>query len=93
MTRLVVKKLIWKQWNIEHIQKHNISIQETETAAKNLVAHKRGYKGRYIVIGRCDRRILSIIIVREKKGEYFVVTARDADKEERKRVYEKEKSR
>lgn len=93
MTRVVVKKLIWEQWNIEHIQKHNVSIQEAETAAKNLIAHKKGYKGRYIVIGRCKGRILSIIVVREKTGEYFVVTARDANKKERRRVYEKEKNR
>lgn len=93
MMRIRVKKLIWTQWNQEHIQKHNVTIVQVETAAKNLIAHKRGYTGRYIILGRVETRILAIIVVRERKGEYLVVTARDADKKERRRVYEKEKDR
>ncbi|MBI4064743.1 BrnT family toxin [Candidatus Gottesmanbacteria bacterium] len=93
MTRIIVKKLRWQEWNIKHIKKHHVSVTESEDAAKHLIAHKRGYKGRYIVIGRTGKRILAIIVCREKTGQYVVVTARDADKEERRRVYEKEKHR
>ncbi|MDP1722293.1 MAG: BrnT family toxin [Candidatus Gottesmanbacteria bacterium] len=91
MTRIVIKKLRWQEWNAEHVQKHHVSVAEAEDAAKHLIAHKRGYKGRYIVIGRTGERILSIIVHREETGQYVVITARDADKKERRRVYEKEK--
>lgn len=94
MTRIKVKKLVWADWNIKHVkEKHNLTVEEAETAAKNLVAHKKGYKGRYIVIGRSGKRIVAVIVVREKIGQYFAVTARDANKEERERIYEKEKNR
>lgn len=93
MTRIAVKNLIWNTWNKEHIKKHNVTLEEAETAAKNLIVHKRGYKGRYVLTGRTGTRILSIIVVREKAKKYLVVTARDADKNERRSVYAKEKNR
>ncbi len=93
MTRIKIKKLTWQDWNREHIKKHGVSVEEVETAAKNMVAHKKGYLGRYVAIGRSGARILAIIVNKEKAGYYLVVTARDASKEERKKVYEKEKSR
>ena len=94
MTRIKIKKLIWAAWNIKHIkEKHHLTVEEAEIAAKNLVAHKRGYNGRYIVIGRSGKRIVAVIVVREKTGQYFAVTARDANKDERRRIYEKEKNR
>ena len=92
MTRIKIKKLTWQGWNIEHIKKHRVSVEEVEEAAKNLVAHKRGYAGRFIAIGRSGTRIIVVIINREKTGQYFVVTARDASREERRKVYEKEKN-
>lgn len=93
MTRVVIEKLVWTEWNKEHIKKHNITIEEVEAAAKKQIVHKRGYKGRYIVTGRSRTRIISIIVVRERTKRYLVVTARDADKSERKKVYAKEKNR
>jgi len=90
MTRIKIKKLSWQDWNREHIKKHNVSVEEIETAAKNMVAHKKGYLERYIAVGRSGTRILAIIVNRERTGQYLVVTARDASKEERKKVYEKE---
>lgn len=92
MTKIKIKKLTWQSWNKEHIKKHNVSVEEVEMAAKNMVAHKKGYLGRYIAIGRSGIRILAVIVNREKTGQYVVVTARDASKEERKKVYEKEKN-
>lgn len=92
MTKIIVKKLNWSEWTIEHIRKHTVTIKEIEEAAKNLITHKSGYKGRYVLTGRSGTRILSVIVIREKTGEYLVITARDADRKERKKVYEKEKS-
>lgn len=91
MVRVKIRELVWNDHNREHIKKHNISIEEVENAIQNLIVHKKGKKGKYIAIGRTGKRILSVVIGREKTGVYYVVTARDSDKRERKIVYEKEK--
>lgn len=91
MTRIIIKKLIWDAYNIEHIKKHNVTILEIETIARNLIAHERAKEGRYAVFGRVGSRILTIIIRRERQSVYYLVTARDSAKRERKKVYEKEK--
>ena len=54
MTRIRVKKLVWNEWNTDHIKKHNVSIREIEISIINIAVHKHGYKGRYILIGRSD---------------------------------------
>lgn len=91
MTRIVVKKLVWDEWNIKHIEKHNVRAEEVEKVAKNIIVHKRAKKGRYLITGRVDLRIISVAINRKGLGIYYPVTARDAAKKERKSVYEKEK--
>lgn len=93
MTRITVKKVTWDKYNIKHIIRHNVTIKEAESALKQAIAHKKGYGGRYIVIGRTDKRILSVIVRREGPNKYFVVTAWDSDKKERRRLYEKENKR
>lgn len=90
MTRIIVKQLIWDDVNKEHIKKHDVSKEQVEEVGKNQLAHKKGHSGRYIIIGRSGARILSVVIRRIKTGIYYPVTARDADKDERRRVYEKE---
>lgn len=92
MTKIKVEKLVSDNWNIERIKKHNVVLGEVEQAVKNAVTHIHGYMGRYIVLGRSGTRILAVIVTRQKEKEYFLVTARDADKKERKKVYEKEKN-
>jgi uncharacterized DUF497 family protein len=91
MTRIVIKKLVWDEYNLELIKKHKVSVNEVEEAIKNLVTHTKGKKGKYIIIGRSGRRIISIIVGREKPNIYYPVSARDAAKKERKKVYEKER--
>lgn len=56
-----------------------------------MLYHKRTYKGRYLIVGRSGARLISIVLKRQKPGEYYVITARDASKAERRKVYEKEK--
>ena len=91
MTRITVRKLIWDNYNKEHIKKHDVTVQEVEIAIQNVIAHKKAKKGKYLVIGRAGSRILSVVIGRERTGAYYPVSARDAAKKERKIAYEKEK--
>lgn len=91
MTRIVVKQLVWDDWNSDHIKKHQVSVEEVEVVARNLITHEAAKHGRYAVFGRVGMRILTLVIRREKPTVYYVVTARDAARKERKKVYEKEK--
>lgn len=92
MTRIKVKEIIWEEWNIEHIKKHGVSINEVEEAGKSLVYHRQTRENRFLAVGRSGSRIITIIIKRKEATKYYLVTARDASKKERKTVYEKEKS-
>lgn len=91
MTRIHLRSLIWDEWNKEHIKKHNLSTKEVEGAITNIVVHRKGYKSRIILIGRSGKRLISVIVAKEKAKKYYVVTARDADRKEKSLVYEKEK--
>jgi len=91
MTRIVIKKLIWNEYNVEHIKKHKVTVEEVENLARNITAHKKAKKGRYLIIGRVRTRILSVVLNRKGLGIYYPLSARDSDKKERAILYEKEK--
>lgn len=89
MTRIVLEQLIWDDWNTEHIKKHNVSAREVEEAINNVLAHRMGYDKKIILIGRSGKRLLAMIVAKEKGNKFYPVTVRDADRKERKLVYEK----
>lgn len=91
MAKIKIEQLIWDEWNVEHIKKHNVTQKEIEEAVVSVVTHKKGYSRRILLIGRTGTRIVSVVISKETMDRYYIVTARDADKKERKLVYEKEK--
>ncbi len=91
MTRIKIKKLVWDSYNIEHIKKHGVFKDEAEVAVDNIITHKKAKKGRYIAIGRSGSRLISLVVRRVTTGMYYVATARDSSKKERRLVYEKEK--
>ncbi len=91
MTRVIIKQFIWDEFNKTHIKKHNVTIDEVEKVSRNIIVHKRAKKGRYLITGRVENRIISVAISRKGTGIYYPITARDAAKEERQSVYEKEK--
>lgn len=93
MTRIKVKKLIWDDYNREHISKHKVSVEEVDEAGRNFLAHEKTKKGRYLIIGRVGARMLTVIINRKGTGIYYPVTARDSAKKERIKVYEKERNK
>ena len=93
MTRIAVKEFIFDDQNLKHISKHNVVEAEIREAGQNLIYHRRTYKGRYLLIGRSKKRLLTLILNCLSPGKYYVVTARDASKKERRVVYEKESSK
>ena len=90
MTRIIVKELVWDKVNLEHIKKHNVSKEEAEEA-KNFILHWKTHTNRYLVVSRVGSRLISMVLNRKSTGIYYPVTARDSGKNERRRVYAKEK--
>lgn len=90
MTRITLSQLVWDNWNKQHIKKHGFTIEEIETVISNIVAHRMGHSRKIVIIGRSGKRLIAMILGREEGNKYYVTTARDADRKERKLVYEKE---
>ena len=90
MTKIVVRALVFDKVNREHIKKHKVAQEEIEEVGKNFLYHRKTHTGRYLAVGRVGLRILTIVIRRVSAGKYYLVTARDASKKERKDLYEKE---
>lgn len=91
MTKIRLTQLIWDEWNVVYIKKHKVAIKEAEEAISSIVTHRAGYDGRIILIGRSGKRLLALIMSPEEKKKYYIVTARDADRKERRLVYERNK--
>lgn len=91
MTKVVIEKLVWDEWNRLHVKKHKISEEEILEAGKNIIYHRHTYSGRYLAIGRSGERLIAMVFYRKGKKEYYLVTARDASKKERRDIYEKER--
>lgn len=91
MTRIVVKYLVFDEYNLEHIRKHNVTREEIEKIGKNFLYHRKTHTGRHFAVGRTGKRIITLVIRRISVGKYYLVTARDASKKERRDLYEKEK--
>jgi len=83
MVKVRVSQLIWDDWNINHIKKHNVKSSEVEKTLSFKTKTLKSYKGRFLVLGRCGERLLTIVIAQEKNNKYYVVTARDMSKKER----------
>ncbi len=90
MTKIELAQLIWDSWNKKHIKKHNVTVIEIEEAVVSISAHRMGYGRKIILIGRSGKRLLAMIMSHKEENKYYVVTVRDADKKERRLVYEKE---
>ena len=91
MTKIRISQLIWDGWNKEHIKKHKVTIEEIEEGIQKVNAHRKGYSGRIILIARAGTRILAILVAPKENKKYYLVTVRDADKKERRTLYDNEK--
>jgi len=84
-----VFRLVWDDWNEEHIAQHNVTPVEVEEVTANRPFTTRGRKDRYRVIGQTDAgRLLTVIVAPRGDGATYVLTARDATREER-RAYQR----
>jgi uncharacterized protein len=83
--RVVIKKLVWDEWNITHIARHGITPNEVEEICRTNSQTEVANKGRMRVTRLTKkRRIISTFLDPEPKDDvYYPVSARDASKKER----------
>lgn len=83
---ILPNQIIWDKFNREHIQKHNLVPRQVEQVfieQRYLIVPT--YAGRINVIGKCGRRMLSVILNQQENDKFYLVTARDASADERAR--------
>lgn len=88
--RIKRRELIWDKKNTNHIAKHNLVPLEVEEVFKDKYKVRDTYSERLMIIGKSAKRLLSVVIAREKRG-YYIITARDSSKKER-NIYRNEKN-
>jgi uncharacterized protein len=85
-------RLVWDAWNIAHIARHQVTPNEVEELCQSDCLVLDGHSGRIIVVGltQANRLLAAVLDPEEEAGVYYPVTARTADRKER-RLYQVEK--
>jgi len=83
---IIVRRLVWEKNNIDHIARHQVVPEEVEEVCHNNPVILKGHSGRLVIIGLTYKgRALSVVLDPEsEKDVYYPVTARSADRKERK---------
>ncbi len=82
---MIIRKLIWDEWNIDHIARHNVEPEEVEEVCKSKNLFNKWKNKTYRVIGQTeDGRYLTIFLAPRIGQSYYPVTARDAVAREKK---------
>ena len=85
-----IEELIWDEWNIEHIKKHEVCVNEIEEVCNKPINSFKSYQNRLIVLGKTNNgRLLTLVLMKKNKGVYYLITARDMSRKERKLINEK----
>ncbi len=82
---MVIKKLVWDEWNVAHIARHEVLPGEVEEVCRATFVVYESHDGRFEIIGVTKQgRILLIVLDPERtEDEYYVVTAHTANKKDR----------
>ncbi len=89
---ITVHRLVWDDWNIGHIARHEVIPKEAEEVCQGDYIVRASYQGRFVLIGptSAGRMIAVVLEPLEYAGEYYPVTARPASRKER-RLYQNQK--
>ncbi|HVC36031.1 MAG TPA: hypothetical protein VNE40_01105 [Candidatus Dormibacteraeota bacterium] len=82
---MLVRQLIWDNWNIAHIARHSVMPAEVEELCQADPQTEVANKGRIRITGATNKgRIISAFLDPEPDtSAYYTVSARDASKKER----------
>lgn len=85
--------LVWDKWNREHIKKHKVTALEVEEVYIRATVSLKAKMGREEIVAKTStKRIIAIFLSFERQIGPYVVSARDANKKERRKYYEKTKT-
>ena len=86
---VLVRELVWDAWNVAHIARHEVTLEEV---CWGFTHASRTYQGRLRVIGQTvSGRTLTVILAPVQTEIYYPVTARPASRRERRTYRESEK--
>ena len=82
---LVIETLVVDEHRIDHIARHQVTIEEVQEIVSGDYVYIRGREGRWLLIGQTQKgRFLTVVVgERAQKNIYGLVTARPARREER----------
>lgn len=82
----MIDELRWDDWNVEHIARHHVEYWEVEEVLQNQPLFIRVRSSRLQMIGQTEAgRYLAAFADHQGYGGYYVVSARDATRSERRR--------
>jgi len=85
------KQLLWDDWNRAHIAQHDVTPEEVEEVCEGEPIMRNSYSTRIMVIGPTHSgRMLAIVLHPKGEGVFYPVTARSADRRERKDYLEEQ---
>jgi len=69
MDRVIVKKLVWDDWNTNHIRKHNIAPTEVEQSLQDPFAvFIKSHSGRAMSLGRSGKRLVATVLQKQTRN-------------------------
>jgi hypothetical protein len=85
MADIVVSTLVVDEHRIEHIARHQVTVEEVREVVSGDYVYIQGHHGRWLLIGLTARqRFLTIVVgKRVQLNTYGLVTARPSSREER----------
>ncbi len=87
--KLTISRIIWDEWNVAHIAKHQVIPNEVEEVLHSKFIIEPTYRERLSIIGPTKlNRMLTIVVHEDQKDVYYVITARDAEEKELQAYYE-----
>jgi uncharacterized DUF497 family protein len=67
-----------------------VCVNEIEEVCSQPINSYKSYQNRLIVLGRTKNgRLLTLVLMKKNKGIYYLITARDMSRKERKLINEK----
>ena len=79
-----IHRLIWDDWNEEHVARHGIDQDEVEKVSRNDPYITRARDNPHRIIGQTDAgRFVTAYVAPRLPGVFYVVTAREATAGER----------
>jgi len=80
-----IERLVWDDWNREHIRKHGVTLEDAEDVVSGLPTFEETYKGRLKAVGPTTTGRMVVVIIGSvpgRVGDYYVFSSRPASRNE-----------